>query len=98
MNFWREKWIDDGTVLSGCITPHAHQESKVIEDFLNPEGEWDIPSLSVLVTPKTRVFIVGMPSPSANPEDDVHVWALEPIGRYSVKSGYLLRLGLKEQA
>ncbi|CAN1162618.1 Putative ribonuclease H protein At1g65750 [Linum perenne] len=40
--------------------------------------------------------VVGMTPPCDELEDDIPVWGLEPNGCYSVRSGYLLSIGLED--
>ncbi|CAN1146990.1 Putative ribonuclease H protein At1g65750 [Linum perenne] len=89
-NFWKERWLDDGTVIGDLIQPPADQEGGVIADFCDSSGAWDIAKLIELLPPNIVQSVVGMTPPCPDLGDDIPIWGLEPNGSYSVKTGYLL--------
>ncbi|CAN1170063.1 Putative ribonuclease H protein At1g65750 [Linum perenne] len=97
-NFWRERWLDNGTVIGDLIQPPPGQEDKVIADFCDDLDAWDVSSLADILPMNILRSVVGMTPPCSTLDDDTPVWGLEPNGTYSVKSGYLLAKGLVEGA
>ncbi|CAN1126735.1 Putative ribonuclease H protein At1g65750, partial [Linum perenne] len=89
-NFWRERWLDDGTIIGDLVQTPPGQEEAVIADFCDQSGAWDVDSLARMLPANVLRSVVGMTPPCPDLEDDAPVWGLEPHGSYSVKSGYLL--------
>ncbi|CAN1747938.1 Putative ribonuclease H protein At1g65750 [Linum perenne] len=96
-NFWKERWLDSGSVLAETITPPVGMELMSVADFCRNDDSWNLELLSSLLPIPVLQEIVGMTPPSKDIGDDIPVWGLEPNGQYSVKSGYLLALGLSEE-
>ncbi|CAN1837770.1 Putative ribonuclease H protein At1g65750 [Linum perenne] len=92
-NFWRERWLDDGTVIGDLVQPPSGEENGVIADYCDSSGAWDIARLLPF---NILHSVVGMTPPCPNLEDDGPVWGLEPNGSYLVKSGYILAKVLGE--
>ncbi|CAN1809470.1 Putative ribonuclease H protein At1g65750 [Linum perenne] len=89
-NFWKERWLDDGSVIEDSVTPPFGHGTRVIADYCNPTGEWNIDLLASLLPSQILQAVVGMTPPHHDLNDDIPVWNLEPNGKYSVKTGYLL--------
>ncbi|CAN1141619.1 Putative ribonuclease H protein At1g65750 [Linum perenne] len=93
-NFWKERWLDCGTILADQITIPPTLEGKVVADFYTSDGEWDADQLRQLLRGALLEAVIGMSPPRADLEDDLLVWGLEPNGQYTVRSGYYLAFSL----
>ncbi|CAN1164676.1 Putative ribonuclease H protein At1g65750 [Linum perenne] len=89
-NFWSERWLDDGSVIADSVTPPINHANRVIADYCNTEGGWKIELLSTLLPESILRAVFGMTPPSHDLGADTTVWSLEPDGKYTVTSGYLL--------
>ncbi|CAN1188458.1 Putative ribonuclease H protein At1g65750, partial [Linum perenne] len=94
VNFWRERWLDDGTMIGDQLTSPRDHEHCVVADFCNSVGEWDLVRLAALLPPSIVKAVAGMTPPSSDLGDDILVWGLEPNCIFSIKSGYELVKGL----
>ncbi|CAN1351644.1 Putative ribonuclease H protein At1g65750 [Linum perenne] len=97
-NFWKERWLDDGTIIGDSVQPPQGQEDRVIADFCDSSGAWDVNRLAGILPMSILQSVVGMTPPCPDLGDDSPVWGLEPNGCYSVKSGYILARNMDEES
>ncbi|CAN1162622.1 Putative ribonuclease H protein At1g65750 [Linum perenne] len=95
-NFWTERWLDNGSILSEQCTPPSDRIVDKVADYCTTDGNWDLELLSSFLPNTLMEEVVGMTPPCDELEDDIPVWGLEPNGCYSVRSGYLLSIGLED--
>ncbi|CAN1754315.1 Putative ribonuclease H protein At1g65750 [Linum perenne] len=96
-NLWTERWLDSGQVLADTIPPPLGMESLTVADVCREDDSWNMELLSSIFPNPILLEIAGMTPPNKNLGGDLPVWGLEPNGIYSVKSGYILALGLSEE-
>ncbi|CAN1193986.1 Putative ribonuclease H protein At1g65750 [Linum perenne] len=96
--FWSERWLDDGSVIAESVDPPPNHANRVIADYCNPEGGWNVGLLAETLPASTLQAVVGMTPPMHDLGADIPVWNLEPDGKYTVKTGYLLAKDLIHRA
>ncbi|CAN1219300.1 Putative ribonuclease H protein At1g65750, partial [Linum perenne] len=95
-NFWRERWLDDGTIIGDLIQPPTCQANWVVADFCTSDDRWDLTKLADVLPDPILQGVMGMSPPCNELDEDIPIWGLEPHGMYSVKTGYLLAKGLRD--
>ncbi|CAN1191383.1 Putative ribonuclease H protein At1g65750 [Linum perenne] len=88
VNFWRERWIDNGIILGDLVSPTPGSENMVVADLCSPSGDWDIATLKRMLPQDALEAVIGMTPPCSDAGADLPIWGLEANGQYSVSSGY----------
>ncbi|CAN1827033.1 Putative ribonuclease H protein At1g65750 [Linum perenne] len=87
--FWKNWWVDSGDRLINYILPGGPNPDfeAMVADFCMPSGEWDLPSLHLLLPEDLVLQIIGMSPSMAHRGDDV-AWGLERDGRLRIPAAY----------
>ncbi|CAN1304300.1 Putative ribonuclease H protein At1g65750 [Linum perenne] len=89
--FWTDRWLDSGELLSNyAVNTQGVDYSLLVSDFVLPNGMWDLNKLSSCLTYDAVLQVYGMSPPSEQLGNDSFLWGMEPNGRFTIKSAYLL--------
>ncbi|CAN1860132.1 Putative ribonuclease H protein At1g65750 [Linum perenne] len=96
-SFWMDKWLDNGQRLCDLAIQQDYvNRNEKVDAFCTIDGNWDFDRLMVVLPQPVVDSIAGMIPPKENLGADTPVWGLEGVGRYSVKSGYLLLTDMRD--
>ncbi|CAN0892936.1 Putative ribonuclease H protein At1g65750 [Linum grandiflorum] len=96
--FWTDKWLDSGIIL----IDHARNTQGVsfdsnVADFVLDSGNWNSTLISSLLPYQIAIQVLGMTPPIAQMGANSIVWGLEPSGKFTIRSSYLLLKDLHEE-
>ncbi|GAV84382.1 LOW QUALITY PROTEIN: hypothetical protein CFOL_v3_27826, partial [Cephalotus follicularis] len=87
IKIWEDHWIPRINDLAHPPSTHGFNNDIFVCSLLNAQGQWDYDKLRALFEPMTTTIIMKIPLSSTSQVDRLS-WAIEPHGRYTVKSSY----------
>ncbi|CAN0898133.1 Putative ribonuclease H protein At1g65750 [Linum grandiflorum] len=97
--FWIDKWLDSGIILiDHALDIQGISLNSAVKDFVLDNGLWNSSMIFSYLPSQISLQVIGMTPPSANLGADSMVWGLEPSGKFTIRSAYLLLKDLQEEA
>ncbi|CAN0874990.1 Putative ribonuclease H protein At1g65750 [Linum grandiflorum] len=96
--FWTDKWLDSGLIL----IDHAFHVQGVdldssVADFVLECGSWNSTLILSCLPLHVANQVLGMTPPDSQLGTDSVVWGLEPSGKFTIRSAYLLLKELQDE-
>ncbi|CAN0863352.1 Putative ribonuclease H protein At1g65750 [Linum grandiflorum] len=96
--FWTDKWLDSGiTLLNHALDIQEVSINSVVKDFVLDSGIWNASLIFSCLPSHIALQVLGMTPPSDSLGPDSMVWGLEPTGKFTIRSAYLLLTDLQEE-
>lgn len=92
VRIWRDPWIPRDH-SRGLITMKKNCRLKLVAELLNPDGSWDVHKVNQVFLPCDAEEILRIRT-SSRQEEDFLAWHPDKLGRFSVRSAYMLALPL----
>ncbi|KAE8655679.1 hypothetical protein F3Y22_tig00117021pilonHSYRG00176 [Hibiscus syriacus] len=87
--FWDDIWISNlGPLKNHLLSPFDTVSHQSFNDFINPNGEWNIANLAALFDNSIVRHIVGIAPPTPEDREDKCIWRWSPNYKFSVSSAY----------
>ncbi|CAN0917038.1 Putative ribonuclease H protein At1g65750 [Linum grandiflorum] len=96
--FWTDRWLDSGTILiNHALNIQGVSINFVVKDFVLDNGLWNSTLIFSCLPSQIALQVLGMTPPAPNLGSDSMVWGLEPSGKFSIRTAYLLLKDLQEE-
>ncbi|CAN0836858.1 Putative ribonuclease H protein At1g65750 [Linum grandiflorum] len=89
--FWTDKWLDSGVILiNHALDIQGVSLNSSVSDFVLDNGLWNSSLIFTCLPSQIALQVLGMTPPSTDIGQDSIIWGLEPSGRFTIRSAYLL--------
>ncbi|CAN0891969.1 Putative ribonuclease H protein At1g65750 [Linum grandiflorum] len=96
--FWKDKWLDSGLILiDHALNIQGVSSDSCIADFVLDCGSWNTALIYFCLPAHIAIQVLGMTPPDGQLGMDSMAWGLEPSGKFTIKSAYLLLRDLQDE-
>ncbi|CAN0826662.1 Putative ribonuclease H protein At1g65750 [Linum grandiflorum] len=96
--FWTDKWLDSGLILiDHALNIQGVSSDSCVADFVLDCGSWNTTLISSCLPAHIAIQVLGMTPPDGQLGMDSVAWGLEPSGKFTIKSAYLLLKDLHDE-
>ncbi|CAN0899546.1 Putative ribonuclease H protein At1g65750 [Linum grandiflorum] len=97
--FWTDRWLDSGIILMNhALDIQGVSLNSVVNDFVLDNGLWNSTLIFTCLSSQIALQVLGMTLSSVDFGPDSIVWGLEPSGKFTIRSAYLLLIDLPKEA